>query len=150
MDSILKISDAANLGLHAAALIAASEKPLSVAAIAETLQCSPAHLSKVLQDLGKRGLVQAKRGPSGGYTLGRPAGEVRLLDVYEAIEGPLPTATCLLAKPICGGKCLLGGLTAEVNERVRQALAGATLAEFATRAKELGLAKAHGEDRDDR
>jgi Rrf2 family protein len=141
MDSILRISDAASIGIHAAAVIAASEGPVSVAAIAEMLGCSHAHLSKVLQDLGKRGLVQAKRGPSGGYTLGREASDISLIEVYEAIEGPLPTSTCLLARPVCGGKCLLGGLTAEVNSRVLEALSGATLEQFAERAKALGLAR---------
>jgi Rrf2 family protein len=140
MESILRISEAASIGLHAAALLAASERPLSVAAIARRLGCSSAHLSKVLQTLSKRGLVQAKRGPSGGYTLSQPAAAVRLLAIYEAIEGPLPTSTCLLQETACDGRCLLGGLVAELNRTVARAFEGATLAEFAERAQRIGLA----------
>jgi Rrf2 family protein len=139
MESVLRISDAASLGLHAMAVLGASDGAVSVASMAELLSCSPAHLSKVLQDLGKRGLVTARRGPSGGYSLGRPAGDVSLLDIYEAIEGPLPTATCLLKHPVCNGKCLLGGLTNEMNQRVHEALSGTTLAEFSAKARDLGL-----------
>lgn len=139
MGSILRISDAASLGLHACAVLAACEEPISVSRLAKVLGASAAHLSKVLQELTKRGLVTSRRGPQGGYVLARPGNEVRLIDVYEAVEGPLPTATCLLPEPICDGACLLGGLAADVNRLVRDALTRTTLAEFGQVADRLGL-----------
>lgn len=46
------------------------------------------YLARVLQRLARANLVVSKRGPAGGYALGRPAGEIALLDVVDAVEGP--------------------------------------------------------------
>jgi Rrf2 family protein len=128
---VLKISDAVNLALHAMMTLAtgAAGPPLSVSVMAGKLGLSENHLAKVMQRLHKVGLVNSKRGPKGGFTLGRPPGSIRLLDVYEAIEGPLEDRDCLLAEPICDGTCcLLGGLLGSINEQVREHLANTTLA----------------------
>jgi Rrf2 family protein len=103
--------------------------PLSVSAMAEQLGVSENHLAKVMQRLHKVGLVTSKRGPKGGFTLGRPAGSIRLLDVYEGIDGPLQDRDCLLNEPLCEGTCcLLGGLLGSINEQVREQLSNTTLA----------------------
>ncbi len=129
MESILRISEAASLGIHAVVLIARAPEgaPVTVAALADELGVSRAHLSKVLQDLTKRGLVHSKRGPSGGYTLGKAAESATLLDVYEAVEGPFPSGACLLGRPVCNGKCVFGGMLGELNDRVRTLLAESRL-----------------------
>ena len=77
------------------------------------------------------GLVEATRGPKGGFRLAKPGSEISLLQVYEAIEGPLADTTCLLGEPICrGDKCILGGLLETVNRQVREYLASTTLADL--------------------
>lgn len=130
MSNVLRISEAATLALHATVLLAASDQePASTGEIAETLHASEAHLSKVLQRLTHAGLAKSVRGPKGGFVLAKPADAVSLLDVYEAIEGPLVETTCLLDPPICGGKCILGGLLATVNKEVREHLSGTMLSQ---------------------
>lgn len=125
---MLKVSEAASLALHTASLLATNPDSLiTTSEAAEALGVSENHLSKVLQRLTKAGLVRSIRGPKGGYRLARSADEVTLLDVYEAIEGPLPETTCLLAKPMCGGCCILGGLLGKVNELVREHFEGTKL-----------------------
>src|SRR3954462_8269213 len=47
------------------------------------------YLEQILQELRRAGLVEAKRGPGGGYVLARPATEVRLADVVSALDGPV-------------------------------------------------------------
>jgi Rrf2 family protein len=47
------------------------------------------YLEQILQDLRRAGLVEAKRGPGGGYALARPRAEVRLSDVVAALDGPV-------------------------------------------------------------
>jgi len=119
MTSVLKISDAASLALHAMVLLAAHpQKTMSTRDIAQVLKVSEAHLAKVLQRLGRAGLVGSQRGPKGGFSLGRDSRQISLLEVYEAVEGPLETKSCLLAKPVCGGKCILGGLLHKVGSEV--------------------------------
>lgn len=130
MSSLLGISEAASIGWHAMILLAASgDRLLSNAEIAETLQVSGAHLSKVLQRLTRAGLIETVRGPRGGFRLGLPATDVTVLEIYEAIEGPLQARHCLLRKPVCNGKCcIIGDLLRRIDD-LKDALAKLTLQE---------------------
>jgi Rrf2 family transcriptional regulator, iron-sulfur cluster assembly transcription factor len=48
----------------------------------------PAHfLSKILQDLTRKGMLRSSKGPSGGFALRTPASQIRLLDLVEALDG---------------------------------------------------------------
>jgi len=70
--------------------------------------------------------------PQGGFRLAKPAGRIRLLTIYEAIEGPMGAPQCLLAKQICEGRdCVLGELVQRINQEIRDYLQGATLATLA-------------------
>jgi Rrf2 family protein len=124
MADALNISDAAALALHAMAFLAGQpDRRFATGEIASELHVSEAHLSKVLQRLAKAGLVKSARGPHGGFVLARPADEIRLLDAYEAIEGPLAESRCILGLPTCGAKrCIFGDLVTGVNARVRDYL----------------------------
>ena len=46
-------------------------------------------LEQILQDLRRAGLIEARRGPHGGYALARPPAEITLADVLRAVRGPL-------------------------------------------------------------
>jgi Rrf2 family protein len=136
MSSLVKISEAASLALHTGVYLAAHPgRTVSVHEVAQVLGCSENHLSKVLQRLVRTGLVHSTRGPGGGFVMAKKPEEVSLLAVYEAIEGRLEDASCLLAHPVCGGDCILGGLLAEVNTKARQYLTTKTLADFAAQFK---------------
>ena len=133
MAGIIGISEAASIGMHACLLLARCQagQMLRTKEIAAALGVSAAHLAKVLQRLGRAGLIEAVRGPRGGNRLVRPAASVTLLDVYEAIEGHLTAAECLLPRPICrgGSCCLLGGLLQDMNLAARDYLAKISLAD---------------------
>jgi DNA-binding IscR family transcriptional regulator len=63
--------------------------------------------------------------------LARDADQVTLLQVYEAVDGPMVQARCLFGRSICDGKsCLLGGLIETVNREVRQHLERTTLTQL--------------------
>jgi len=103
------ISDAASLAMHAMAVIASRKDPASARDISGRLDVSENHLAKVLQRLARSGLVTSTRGPRGGFTLAKKSGAITLLDVYEAIEGPLKDKACLMRKKTCNKKhCILG------------------------------------------
>ena len=58
-------------------------------------QQSPRFLcAKVLQALGRQGIVRSTRGAGGGFSLGKPASEISILDVVECIEGPIILNEC--------------------------------------------------------
>jgi Rrf2 family protein len=137
MSGVSHISEMTSLALHSMALIAASgNEKLNVKSIAGKIGASEAHLSKALQRLVKSGLVRSTRGPSGGFELTRPAGEVTLLDIYQAIEGPIITGNCPLHHTNCAfNQCLFGGVLEKLNLEFKTYLMNRTLADFANSLK---------------
>ncbi len=92
------------------------------------LLVSEAHLSKVLQRLAREGLLASTRGPGGGFRLVRGGGEITLLEVFEAIDGPFEPDECLMHERTCGRfGCLFGDLLGDINRQVREYLDGRTL-----------------------
>ncbi len=132
MAHLLKISDAASLALHSMAFLASREDRLvSVKEIAKRLKGSEAHLSKVLQRLSRVGLVRSVRGPRGGFMLGKPASQITLLEIYEAIEGPILSRGCLFETPICDGvQCIWSDLLEKISKEVVEYLKSKRLSEF--------------------
>jgi len=133
MKTALRVSEAASLALHAMALLAHHRGSLLACnRMASQLNVSAAHLSKVLQRLAKQGLVTSARGPQGGFSLARNPSEVSLLEVCEAIEGPLQFSHCLFDKPLCDADspCLMGSLLSSVDEQVARYLRETTLADL--------------------
>ncbi len=130
MDTILRISDAANLAIHAVAHIGRTGYPAShsVGSIAADLDASEAHLSKVMQRLVKAGLVTSRRGPGGGFRLSREAESISLLEILEAIDGPLIDCQCLLGRKKClFSGCAMDALVGHVNHQVRAFMATRSL-----------------------
>ena len=132
MAGVYHLSGAASLGIHTMMHLAEeSEKRSTTAKIAERFRFSPHHLAKIHQRLAKAGLLLPVRGPGGGVTLRKPPEEITLLDVYEAIEGPIPVCECVFGHPVCGRKrCLFGGLLQDVNERIQDHFKRTTLADL--------------------
>lgn len=124
MQTILRISDAAAIALHAADHLAARKEPLSSSLeISGALGVSGNHLLKVLQQLTKAGLVRTARGPKGGFAL-TPAGRNgKVRDFVSAIDGAPSLSTCLLKHRICAHRaCMLGSFIAETNARFEKVL----------------------------
>jgi len=134
MENLVRSSDAVSLGFQAMGYLSrfALGEVVPVVQMAEDLDVSPSHLSKVMQRLNRAGIASSKRGVGGGFYLDRPLGSVSLLDIYNAIEGPLPASTCLLGHAQCPvGPCVMGSVLHEVHDRVRAHLATTTLADLA-------------------
>jgi Rrf2 family protein len=132
--NLLRISEAASLGLHTMALLAHDRrKRFTNREIAAQLGASEHHLAKVMQRLARAGLIDAIRGPQGGFRLAKVPSKVKLLEVFEAIEGPLTRQDCLLSQRACRGReaCVLGDLVRQVHALVRDHLAHRTLADLA-------------------
>jgi len=135
MPGTLRISEAASFAMHASAMLAANkDQKVSAHAMASVFGVSEAHLSKVLQRLVKVGLLASVRGPRGGFSLARDEHDITLLEVYEAIEGPLQPAACLFALPACnsGDTCILGTALSQANQMLYDHLKATSLAELKT------------------
>ncbi len=133
MKGILKLSEAASMGYHALAVLAGSSNRFHTAGEISKMICgSEAHLAKVMRRLVRAGLASSTRGPGGGFKIARPASEITLLDIYEAIEGRFETADCMMDHPCCKeNNCIMGSLIRSVNLEVFEFFRSRKLSDFA-------------------
>lgn len=124
MQSILRISDAAAIALHTADYLAVRKDRLSPAMdITRALDISYNHLSKVLQQLTRAGLLVTARGPKGGFALSPAGRKARVRDFIAAIDGFPATRACMLKHKVCLHRdCVLGNFLSETNERFKAVL----------------------------
>jgi Rrf2 family protein len=92
----MRLSDGVEWGVHVCTLLAAipPDRALPAAKLAEYHGVPAAYLAKHLQSLARAGVLETVKGPRGGYRLGRPATQITLLDVVEAIDGDEPAFRC--------------------------------------------------------
>ena len=91
-------------------------------------------VAKVLKALAKEGVLASQRGVHGGYRLARPAGDISMLEVIRALEGPVSLTACVDgAEGDCDVEllCPVRGNWDRVNTAIRSALAGVTLEDMA-------------------
>ena len=65
------------------------EKPIPSHEIADVRDIPERFLLKVLKPLVSAQILMSIKGPNGGYRLARPAGEITMLEVVEAVDGPI-------------------------------------------------------------
>lgn len=82
-------------------IAAAGGRPILVKEIAEAGSIPAPYLAKIIHQLGRRGLVVTQRGVGGGVTLARPAMDISLFDVCEAMSDPVVEARCMLGPAVC-------------------------------------------------
>lgn len=85
----MKISNSSQYGLMAVGYVAThpNDGNIMSQAIAEEYKIPLDYLLKVLGYLAKAGILNSKRGPRGGFTLGRELGKITILEIFEAIDG---------------------------------------------------------------
>jgi Rrf2 family protein len=85
----MRLSDGVEWGVHACVVLAAlpDDAALPAAKLAEYHGVPAAYLAKHLQALANAGVLQTVKGARGGYRLARPAAEISVLDVVEAVDG---------------------------------------------------------------
>lgn len=129
----MRFSEAASIGIHAMILMAGSRgEPVTCRDVSDSFGTSLNHTQKVMRRLVKAGLARSGRGPRGGYRICGNPSDISLLAVYEALDGPIGTDTCLFQKRHCTPEtCLLGKMLWEAGEVARTHLSETSLAEFA-------------------
>lgn len=107
-------------------------KLILVNEIAETVDVPQSFLAKIFQGLTRLGLVRSSRGAGGGFALARPAAEISLREVIEAVEGPICVNRCVIDASFCdrSGNCTVHPVWHRVQNQVRGILDGVSLAEL--------------------
>ena len=83
------------------------KEPTSLAEISLRQGISISYLEQLFLKLRKNNLVQSSRGPSGGYVLAKPPGEIKLLSIISAVDEKIKTVKCKReSKKGCNGKSI--------------------------------------------
>lgn len=128
----------------------AGDVPVSLNSVARSEGLPLSYLEHLVAKLRKAGLVVSTRGAHGGYRLARPAEEIAMLEVVEALEGPVAPMECFYDEPsgkvLCSHRadgdraCATKLLWTRVRGGVNRALAGTSLEELVV----FGLAPTGG------
>ena len=83
------------------------KKPTNLTEISLRQGISLAYLEQLFLKLRKNNLVQSARGPSGGYVLSKPPGDIKLLSIIRAVDEKIKTVKCRKeSKKGCNGKSI--------------------------------------------
>jgi Rrf2 family transcriptional regulator, iron-sulfur cluster assembly transcription factor len=106
-------------------------EPMLVKDLARLTGIPKPYLSKMVHDLAGKGLIQTKRGYRGGVLLARPAKEISLVDIAEAVTGKAINFPCLLGLTTCSAEqaCPLHEFWMEAVEVIHRSLRQTSLAE---------------------
>lgn len=105
---------------------------VSIRQMAEELDISFHFLTKILQTLTQKGLLQSYRGPNGGVAFLVPPEKILLADLIKALEGNDFFETCLLGLPGCGEKapCPMHQFWKEIKGAIKSEFETTSLAEM--------------------
>jgi len=128
----MKLSRTVSYALQAALQLAdaPSDAPIPCSHLAQEGGMPERFLLQILRNLVTKGILRSTRGVDGGYRLVRPPQEVTLLELIEAIEGPLDSADVVSDSLPETTRNRMKDVLTSVNQSIRNQLAGVSLAQL--------------------
>lgn len=115
------------------------DKPVARQELAMRQAISADYVAQLLRRLTAAGLVRGVKGPGGGYVLARDAAAIRVIEVVQAVEGPIAVVDCVIPcqKPDCtrADCCPTRSLWKELSETIVEFLDSVTLQDLCNRAQ---------------
>ena len=111
--------------------------PLQLNVIAQREDISLKYLEQLMALLKSAGFVRSVRGAKGGYILAKAPNQIKLSDIFNALEGPIMTVECVGDKSRCSRAvdCVTRELWIQVQEAIEKVLQSMTLQELADKAR---------------
>lgn len=136
----MKLSTRTRYGVRALLELAKSqvEGPTQIKIIAHRQDISVKYLEQLMGVLKQAGFVRSIRGAKGGYILAKKANQIRLSDVFNALEGQVTTVECVEDEKYCSrvADCVARQLWAEVQKAIINVLQSVTLQDLVDRTKD--------------
>ncbi len=129
---MLRISKLADYACIVMMSLAKRSESLNANELAYSTRISLPTVRKVLKLLQQADFLNAVRGVQGGYQLKKPAGQISVLEIVEAIDGPLAMTDCANPLKACEiqGQCMTQSGWQLINQTVRNALKDKMLEEW--------------------
>lgn len=126
----MRLSTRGKYGLYAMHYLAQHEHdgPQSLKRIA-SVGIPRQYLEQLLGSLRRNGLIRSVRGANGGYQIAKPSGEITVLDILDAMEGPLALSDCIADDSQCAkaGKCHVRNMWERLTVTINRELASVSL-----------------------
>ena len=136
----MKLSSRSRYGIRAILELAVhyGKGPLQTKIIAQRQKISIKYLEQLMTILKSGGFLRSIRGSKGGYILTKPPNQIKLIEVFKALEGPVITVECLEDESYCAevADCLAWQLWAQVQKAIETVLESITLQDLLDRAKD--------------
>jgi Rrf2 family cysteine metabolism transcriptional repressor len=136
----MKLSTRTRYGVRAVLELAASQGkgPMQIKTIAQRQGISLKYLEQLMAILKSAGFVRSVRGAKGGYILAKKANQIKLSDVFNALEGPVTTVECVENENYCAraADCVTRQVWAEVQQAIEKILQSMTLQDLVDRTKD--------------
>ena len=126
----MKLIQAQNYAVAAMVQLAAnqSKEPLSAIAICERVPLPLSFLQQLLRELTTAGLVESRQGKHGGFQLARPAAQITLHDIVDAVKGGLKRQPVEIAGLSLGSTKAVQRAVDAIDASIRKELGAITLA----------------------
>jgi Rrf2 family protein len=95
----MRVSKKAGYALRALAVMARKGGSSSIHELSKRERIPVKFLEQILLTLRHAGILSSKRGVGGGYSLARPASEISILDIVQALDGPVSPLPCTTSRP---------------------------------------------------
>ncbi len=107
-------------------------EPVKAATIARELGAPANYMSKTLHALASAGVVDSRRGPTGGFRLAEDPEELTLARIIEVVDDPAPKDACLVSSARCSERtpCHLHARWKVVSNQVWNPLRSTTIADL--------------------
>ncbi|MEM8826440.1 MAG: SUF system Fe-S cluster assembly regulator [Pseudomonadota bacterium] len=131
---MMRLSNLADYAVVAMVALARSDVRMSAGRLAADTGIPTPTAAKLTVLLTKSGLLDATRGAHGGVSLARSAAGIGLVEIVEAVDGPIALTTCLhdgADDCVIGAACQVRPHWPVINRKVRAALSNVTLADLA-------------------
>ncbi len=133
----MKLTRASSYALHAMAHMAAlgEDKPVASHHIAHARGIPELFLLKILKPLVSARILLSVKGPNGGYRLAKPPAKITMLEIVEAVDGPIRGTAPLSDGAKNGLDSKLEAICTQAAEQVRRQLGKVHLSDLRVSAK---------------
>ena len=129
----MRLSTRVRYAMRARIVLTRSPDPCTSQRIAQEERLSKKYMDEILGTLRQGGILQTRRGVSGGYRIQQPMDQISLWEIIELLDGPVRLAPCVEEGATCprGEMCLMNTVWDKLNSSIRTSFAEISLADIA-------------------
>ncbi len=129
----MRITNSSEYAIRAVVYMAQHpETSFSATVLYEKVDAPQKFLAKILQKMARKKILKSHRGVTGGFEIAKPLEKLTLLDIIEAVDGPIALNKCLLTNYNCKREalCPVHPIWEEAQEKLKETLTKKSIADI--------------------